>query len=199
MGTEDSKNNTFKTTIHELLDNLNFTKQDSKSVIAVLSFILVNGVKNCITSETLNRELTDLGIPKENCTSIVKIFKDNFSALKSLYRGRTPMHNEVDSFQVIQNEILLSSHDNNSGGLQYYDLVFEKFFVNSSVNTGLQAEKDPTAEQGEGEEDLAEAGGNKLFNDKNRVLEVRMNQFMMLDFKREMNKAKEILLNLDKL
>jgi hypothetical protein len=59
--TEDTKNNTFKTTIHELLDNLNFSRPDSKSVIAVLSFILVNSIKNCITAETLNRELTDLG------------------------------------------------------------------------------------------------------------------------------------------
>ena len=65
--------------INEMLSQLNFTEKDSKSVIALLSFIIVNSVKNCILSEVLDREMMDLGIPKENCKSIVKVYTEHFS------------------------------------------------------------------------------------------------------------------------
>lgn len=94
-----------------------------------------------------------IGIPKENCTSIVKIFKDNFPALKNLYRSRLPMHNEVDSFQILHQEVLLSSHDNNVAGLNYYDLVFEKFFLNNAVNPNLPAQKNENGVPGDEVED----------------------------------------------
>jgi hypothetical protein len=63
------------------------------------------------------------------------------------------MHNEVDSFQILNQEILLSSHDNNVAGLQYYDLVFEKFFQNTAVNPDQSVQKIEIGEPGENAED----------------------------------------------
>ena len=190
---------THKSTIGELLDNANFSKKDSKSVLAVISFILMNAVKNSVSGDTLNKEQIDLGIPKENCTSIIKIFNDSYDKLSTFYKNKVPMNNQVEMAQIYSNTILKSS-GNCLNSFEYYDIGFDKFFTRKNVVENEQEENndaDAANDEEEKQEDL-QAKGN-LFNDKKRVLEVRMSHFMMGEFRREMKKANEILLNLEKL
>jgi hypothetical protein len=43
----------------------------------MLDFILANSAKNNIEGSQLTKELIDLGIPKETCTSLAKVHDKN--------------------------------------------------------------------------------------------------------------------------
>ena len=108
------------------------------------------------------------------------------------------MNNQVESVQIYSNTILKSS-DNGLNSFEYYDIGFDKFFTRQNlVETEQEENNDAEAVNDEANEEDQKLKGN-LFNDKKRVLEIRMSQFMMNEFRREMKKANEILLNLEKL
>lgn len=47
------------------------------AVISTLNFILYNSIQSHVTDSVLNKELIDLGLPKENVESITKTYKTN--------------------------------------------------------------------------------------------------------------------------
>lgn len=98
------------------------------------------------------------------------------------------MENQVDNFKYVENEVLLSS-GNQCNGLKYYDLKFEKF-----VSTDLVTLGDQDLDKNDEEEVRFK---ERLNGGKKDVLSVRVNEFVMQDFKREMNKINLILQKLD--
>jgi hypothetical protein len=48
---------------------------EMNAVVSTLNFILYNSVRFNVPDGTLNKELIDLGLPKENVESITKTYK----------------------------------------------------------------------------------------------------------------------------
>ena len=54
---------------------------EKNSVLASIEFIIKNSVRFDVPVEILLQDLISLGLPKENCGSIAKIYKKNKAAL----------------------------------------------------------------------------------------------------------------------
>ena len=63
--------------VTKLLNGTGLDVYEMNAVISTLNFILYNSVKFHVSDSTLNKELIDLGLPKENVESITKTFKTN--------------------------------------------------------------------------------------------------------------------------
>ena len=61
-----------------------FTSEEILSVMALLEFILRNAIKHETKETILQKELIDLGLPKENVDSICKVYNEEFEKLKTL-------------------------------------------------------------------------------------------------------------------
>lgn len=61
--------------IDKLLNNTGLDIYEMNAVVATLNFILHNSVRFHVSDAILNKELIDLGLPKENVESITKSYK----------------------------------------------------------------------------------------------------------------------------
>jgi len=57
-------------------------KEESSTIVACLSYILNNSVRYEVADSALLKDLIDLGLPKENCESITKVYKEYSEKLK---------------------------------------------------------------------------------------------------------------------
>ena len=62
---------------------------EKNSVLSCLEYILKNSTRFDIEGEILMKDLIDLGLPKGNCGSIVKIYSKNRDALKQKMKAQS--------------------------------------------------------------------------------------------------------------
>jgi len=86
---------------------------DVKAVIAALDFILTNGAKYNVDEQVLVTELQQLGLPKENCDSLVRPFVESRQAMQEKLLARSLRLDTIKSVDWRVNYIL-SSHDFNN-------------------------------------------------------------------------------------
>mmetsp|Transcript_58 Transcript_58/g.50 ORF Transcript_58/g.50 Transcript_58/m.50 type:complete len:219 (+) Transcript_58:1-657(+) len=67
----------------KMLEEMNFSKEESNVIVGVLYFIIRSSVKFEVDSVVLNQELQQLGLPQENADSIAKVYKNNIKTLKA--------------------------------------------------------------------------------------------------------------------
>lgn len=95
--------------IMEIIGGGDLSHNECQTIVAIVDFILGNAAKNNVESETLLKELIDLGIPKENCQSICKIYEANLEKLRQAFMQKTLRLNAFDSISVKKwNYLLLS-------------------------------------------------------------------------------------------
>eukprot|EP00357_Protocruzia_adherens_P023343 CAMPEP_0114995278 /NCGR_PEP_ID=MMETSP0216-20121206/13636_1 /TAXON_ID=223996 /ORGANISM="Protocruzia adherens, Strain Boccale" /LENGTH=188 /DNA_ID=CAMNT_0002359293 /DNA_START=29 /DNA_END=595 /DNA_ORIENTATION=+ len=63
--------------VTKFLNDCGLSISEKKGAIAVIEYILSNGAKYDVASETLSKELQQLGLPKENGDSMTKTFNDH--------------------------------------------------------------------------------------------------------------------------
>lgn len=101
--------------LEQILDILSageFSKQECQTVVAMVDFILANAAKNNVESESLLKELIDLGIPKENCQSLCKILEANLDKLRSTFKQNSLRINTFESLSVKKWNMVRSSEGN---------------------------------------------------------------------------------------
>jgi hypothetical protein len=64
----------------------NLTSGDVKGAVAGLDFILHSGCKYNVSDETLSLELNQLGLPKEHCEALAKVYQANKEAMQARLR-----------------------------------------------------------------------------------------------------------------
>lgn len=64
-------------------------RDEITSILASLDYIIANSVRYGVTDETLLKDLIDLGLPKENCESITKGYRENSQKLREKKENQT--------------------------------------------------------------------------------------------------------------
>ena len=54
-----------------------------------MDYIISNSIRYGVSDDTLLKDLIDLGLPKENCESITKGFRENAQKLREKKEGNT--------------------------------------------------------------------------------------------------------------
>lgn len=108
----------FMEQILEVLVSSEFTENESRTIVAMIDFILANSAKNDIEQDTLMKELIDLGIPKENCQSICKILEQNHDKIRASLKEKVLRVNSFEAVGFKQWHVLSSS--TRGKGLEYY-------------------------------------------------------------------------------
>ena len=52
------------------------------SILASLDYVITNSIRYGITDDILLKDLIDLGLPKENCESITRVYKESMPKLR---------------------------------------------------------------------------------------------------------------------
>ena len=81
------------------------------------------------------KELIDLGIPKENCSSICKILELNLEKIRNSFKQQVLRQNQFEDIQV-NKYTMLSSSDTLSKDVEYYEfnLTTKETGLNKSTN-----------------------------------------------------------------
>lgn len=108
----------FMEQILEVLVSSEFSENESRTIVAMIDFILSNSAKNDIEQETLMKELIDLGIPKENCQSICKILDQNHDKIRASLKEKVLRVNRFETVAFKKWNVIASS-DRGKGG-EYY-------------------------------------------------------------------------------
>lgn len=106
--------------VQEILLSSDFTENQSKTIVAMLDFILTNSAKNGVEPEQLTKELIDLGIPKENCQSLCKIVEQNAEKLRTCFRKNVLRQNKFADVEFKQFVALKASSNKDIGKKEYY-------------------------------------------------------------------------------
>ncbi len=64
-------------------------REEIISIIASLDYIIENSVRYGVSDDVLLKDLIDLGLPKENCESITKGYKENSAKLREKKEQKT--------------------------------------------------------------------------------------------------------------
>lgn len=86
---------------------------DVKALIAAVDFIITNGAKYNVDDQVLVTELQQLGLPKENCDSLVRPFAESKQALQEKLHSRSLRLDTIKSLDW-RVDYLLSSHNLNN-------------------------------------------------------------------------------------
>mmetsp|Transcript_4 Transcript_4/g.10 ORF Transcript_4/g.10 Transcript_4/m.10 type:complete len:178 (-) Transcript_4:101-634(-) len=65
---------------------LNFTRSDTKAIIAGLEFILGNAAKHDVNQNTLQEELMQLGLPQDTCVAICKGYGEKKDEMRDYFK-----------------------------------------------------------------------------------------------------------------
>lgn len=65
------------------------SRESAKSSMAALKFILYNAVRYSVTTELFNKELQQLGLPKDHSNQICKIFAEYYDKIKKFQYAST--------------------------------------------------------------------------------------------------------------
>lgn len=95
--------------IEEILTSSDFKEAQVKTIVAMIDFIITNAAKNNVEQEQLLKELVDLGIPKENCTSLCKILEQHVDKLRAALRKDLLRLNVFDDVTCKKWQVLRTS------------------------------------------------------------------------------------------
>lgn len=70
----------------KLTSDSGLDESQTKAVISALNFILTTATKHHTEDTTLNTELTQLGLPKENSDAIARAYKANYLAMAEVLK-----------------------------------------------------------------------------------------------------------------
>ena len=104
----------------DILQSSDFSEPEAKTIIAMLEFIISNSAKNNIQQEQLMKELIDLGIPKENCSSLCKILELNQEKIRNSFKQQVLRQNQFEDLHINKYTVL-SSSDNPSKGVECFE------------------------------------------------------------------------------
>lgn len=115
--------------VQEILISSEFTENQSKTIVAMLDFILTNSAKNAVEPDQLMKELIDLGIPKENCQSLCKIMELNSQKLRAVFRKNVLRQNKFEDVELKNYVVLKSSGNKDIGKGDNYPEYVQANFV----------------------------------------------------------------------
>ncbi|KAK8836907.1 COMM domain-containing protein 4 [Tritrichomonas musculus] len=72
--------------IYQHLQDANLTESQTRSVLAVLSFIIQNAIRFDVEPEDLTQELQQLGTPLSHTSTILRFYKENRRQLRKYMR-----------------------------------------------------------------------------------------------------------------
>ena len=75
--------------VEKLTSDAKFTLSDVKASLAGLSFVLSSAAKYGVDGESLSNELQQLGLPKEHCVSLCKVYGESLSKLQTRFQQTT--------------------------------------------------------------------------------------------------------------
>jgi hypothetical protein len=88
--------------VDSLVQKSNLTAGDVKGAVAGLDFILQSGCKYNVSDETLSLELNQLGLPKEHCEALAKVYQANKEAMQARLRAQTLQLTRLDASRPLQ-------------------------------------------------------------------------------------------------
>ncbi|CAI8052850.1 COMM domain-containing protein 4 [Geodia barretti] len=95
--------------VGKLTADAKYEDSDIKAAIAALSFIFTSAAKHSVAGDTLDNELQQLGLPKENAGSVCKVYGDNIQKLTAALNDRSLRVSTLDSVQWRVDYVLSSS------------------------------------------------------------------------------------------
>lgn len=122
---------------------------DTKGAVSALHFVLSNSAKHDIEETTLQLEVQQLGLPKENADAVARAFRDSKDALRTRFAEQAFRVNSLRSMEWRVDQLLAASSSvGNDTGPQ----VHLKWTVDTCPHRGTGGgaeEKDgePTAEE----------------------------------------------------
>lgn len=121
----------------EILQASDFSEGEAKTLLAMLDFILRNAARNGLEGEQLMKELTDLGIPKENCQSFVKVLDQGREGLRTAFKRNLLRTNRFEGLVIRRWTVLRSSETPKSG---------QEFFEAHLSTSGSKLVQEPVIE-----------------------------------------------------
>jgi COMM domain containing 4 len=88
--------------VDSLVQKSNLTAGDVKGAVAGLDFILQSGCKHNVSDETLALELNQLGLPKEHCEALAKLYQANKEPMQARLRAQTLQLTRLDAARPLQ-------------------------------------------------------------------------------------------------
>ena len=98
--------------IKKILEEMNFTEQEAKTIISVLDFILKHSAKFDVEDLVLNQELLQLGLSQENADSISKVFKNQKKKLRDFLKNDIFGFNTITSIDYKMSYVLCDQSSN---------------------------------------------------------------------------------------
>ena len=100
--------------LYKIASDSKMANEDMEAVFACVNFIFSSAVKYNVDSSVLNDELQQLGMPKENCGSIVKVYQSRFAEMLKAFEELSSSAHQFgqvmfDSFQSPPSNDLSSS------------------------------------------------------------------------------------------
>jgi hypothetical protein len=86
---------------------------DIKAAIAALDFIVTNGAKYNVDPQVLINELQQLGLPKEHCDGVARLFSDSKQDLRAKFQSQTLLLEGIQAVDWRVDYILASNNLNN--------------------------------------------------------------------------------------
>jgi len=83
-------------------------------VVAALTFIITNGAKYDVDTETFTKELNQLGLPKEHCDGLVKTFGDSKQTLREKLHSQVLRLDKLEGVDWRVDYVLVSNNVNNT-------------------------------------------------------------------------------------
>ena len=92
--------------IYHHLQDANLTESLTRSVLAVLSFIVQSAVRFDVEPDDLTQELQQLGTPLSHTSTITRFYKENRTALRKYMRNNFQRFNEPQVFEFRSDIVL---------------------------------------------------------------------------------------------
>ena len=98
--------------VESLVSKSNLTEGDVKGTIAGLEFVLKSGCKYDVDDETLSLELNQLGLPREHCEALAKVYSGKKAEMQEHLRAQTLALARLDGPLEWRVDYVLASHAN---------------------------------------------------------------------------------------
>lgn len=95
--------------VGKLTTDAKYEDSDIKAAVAALSFIFTSAAKHSVSGDTLDNELQQLGLPKENAGSLCKVYGDNLQKLIAALNERSLRVSTLEGVQWRVDYVLSSS------------------------------------------------------------------------------------------
>ena len=121
--------------ITNILEEMNFSENESHIIISLLEFIIKNAAKFDVEDLVLNQELQQLGLPLENADCISKVYKNQKENLKNRLKNDIFTFNKIKSVDYKISYVLANNfNDYNIKTIPNYEFTFDTNEEDSKEN-----------------------------------------------------------------